>query len=192
MKLVRKKIFTKLSLVGILVLFSALIRVSATQNFGIVEIAKSPSTLVSGENMIVTIDFADVTNISMVKLLVCQLSPEFKCESQPIIMENITNEELPTDIVARFRGEFLVYYENGTSVGYHIFLVYENYTTVTIPESSNFLSMEIVEPTAGEYFFFAGIVGQEEETTKTVGFGFLTVLYGSVILLKMKKRRRKN
>ena len=149
-------------------------------DYGICSLWFNPQPLVSGENLTVIVNFYDTTNVSLVRLLVCQLSPEFKCELTPTLM----NEEYN----ATFVGKFLVYYESGISVGFHIQIEYVNGSSILIPDRANFLEFEIAEPVTGEFFFDAGIV--VDSTEKTRGFLVLTAVLSLMVTTIWIKRRK--
>jgi hypothetical protein len=151
-------------------------------DYGVSSISIDPQPLVTGENMTISVNFHDITNLSLVKLLVCQLVPEFKCELAPIIMENETSYD--------YVGKFLVYYDKGTSVGFHIQIVYENGSSILIPDRENFLVINTSEPQTDEFFFYAGIVGVSTEETN--GIMILTsILSLMVIAIWIKRRKNK-
>lgn len=149
-------------------------------DYGICSLSFNPKPLVSGDNLTVIVNFYDITNVSLVKLLVCQLSPEFKCEPTPTLMYEEYN--------ATFVGKFLVYYESGISVGFHIQIVYVNGSSVLIPDRVNFLDFETAEPLIGEFFFDAGVV--VDSTEKTSGFLILTAVLSLMVTMIWIKRRK--
>ncbi len=128
----------------ILVLFQNEGMTAYAKDYGITTIQHSPETISTGMNLNVTIDFYDQTEILNIRLLLCQLSPDFVC-SAPIEMEKISPNI--------FSGIFNVTYPEGSVLGYHIMIVYENYSSVIVPDSLDFLSIDnIVEPLPGEYY----------------------------------------
>jgi len=169
----------------ILIISFTIHNAKAVEKYGVTNINHSPQILQQNENMTVTVEFSYDTNISLVKLLICQLSPEFKCEAQPIVMDEITDNV--------YSGKFSVRYDNGTQVGYHIIIVYENFTTVTIPETAEFLELDIIEPVTGEFFINAGKVGEEPTPSKT---GCLCIIPAGAAMLgiaiTIKRRRKKS
>ncbi|MCE7743144.1 MAG: hypothetical protein GOP50_11905 [Candidatus Heimdallarchaeota archaeon] len=159
-------------------------QVSATSDLGITSIEHSPSTLIQGENLTVTVVFYDTTNISQVKLLLCTITPEFLCEPQPILMVEME--------AGTYEGKFLVDYDIGTTVGYHIKIVYENFTSVIIPETPTFLDMDIIEPITGFYFFDAGAVQQRTDSAGCCGIIGTVLAIGSTSLIAKQKKKLKN
>ncbi len=171
-------IFTTLMLFLVLTLNSRTIQ--AEIDYGISSVSIDPQPLVAGENMTIVANFYDTTNVSLVKLLVCQLAPEFKCELTPIIMEEESS--------LSYEGKFLVYYENGVSVGFHLQIVYENGSSILIPDRENFLGFNTSEPETDEFFFYAGIVG--DSTEKTKGIVVITSVLSLMVITIWIKRRK--
>ncbi|MHA1200463.1 MAG: hypothetical protein ACTSQF_14165 [Candidatus Heimdallarchaeaceae archaeon] len=159
-------------------------QVSVTGELGITSIEHSPSSLIQGENLTVTVYFYNTTDISQVKLLICTITPEFLCEPQPIPMV-----EMET---GTYEGKFLVEYDVGTTVGYHIIIVYENFTSVIIPERSALLDMEIIEPLTGFYFFDAGAVQERTDSAGCCGIVGTILAIGSTSLIAKQKKKLKN
>ena len=155
--------------------------IQAEIDYGISSVSIDPQPLVHGKNMTIVAKFYNTTNVSVVKLLVCQLAPEFKCELIPIIMENESS--------LIYVGKFLVYYDKGTSVGFHIQIVYENDSSILIPDRENFLGLNTSEPETGEFFFYAGLVG--DSTEKTKGTAVLTSVLSLMLITIWIKRRKK-
>ena len=178
-KNLKEIIFTVLMIFLVITLNSRTIQ--AQVDYGVSSVSIDPQPLVSGENMTIEVDFYDTTNVSLVKLLVCQLAPEFRCELTPILME----EESSLSYV----GKFLVYYDKGISVGFHIQIIYENSSSVLIPDRENFLGFNTSEPQTDEFFFYAGIVG--DPTEKTNGIAVLTSVFSLMLITIWIKRRKK-
>jgi len=151
-------------------------------DYGICSLSFNPKPLVSGENMTVIVNFYDTTNVSLVKLLICQLSPEFKCEPVPTLMNEEYNET--------FVGKFLVYYKSGVSVGFHIQIVYINGSSLLIPDRANFLDFKTAEPITGEFYFDAGIV--MKSTEKTSGILIITAVLSLMVTTIWIKRKKTN
>ncbi len=159
--------------------------VNASSDYGITSIAQSPTPLIFEENLTITVVFYDTTNISTVKLLICTITPEFLCESQPITMVEITS--------GTYEGKFLIDdYAIGTTVGYHLILTYENFTSIIIPDAPEFLEMEIIEPITGFYFFDAGAVQQRTEEAGCCGIIGATLAVLSTSLIAKRKRKNIN
>jgi hypothetical protein len=180
--MIRKKRYTTIFTFFILFLvltFNSRI-IQAEIDYGVSSITIDPQPLVNGENMTISVEFHDITNVSLVKLLVCQLAPEFRCELTPIIMEE--------ESTLNYAGKFLVYYDKGTSVGFHIQLVYENGSSILIPDRENFLGFNTSEPETDEFFFYAGIVG--DPTEKTNAIAVLTSVFSLMVIAIWIKRRK--
>ena len=178
------KIKTKLSLFIplILIFITAFLvnkQVYANSDYGILSIEYNPSPLISGKNMTVTAIFYDTTNISSVDLLICTFTPDFLCESPIDMIE--TSQGI-------YEGIFLISYDAGTTVGFHIKINYVNDTPATIvPETPEFQDMAIVEPLTGFYYFDAGTV--QVATDETIGCGIVgTILAISSISVVAKKK----
>ncbi|MCG3217090.1 MAG: hypothetical protein KAS63_10215 [Candidatus Heimdallarchaeota archaeon] len=148
--------------------------------YNILTLDHTPKPLQQYENITVSISFSDTSNITYVKLFICRLEPEFLCEDNPIFMQ----ETEPFSYV----GTFLIIYDEGTLVGYHIQLVYSNGSFVVIPDSINFGSISnIVEPVEGDYYISAGIVG---ETVETSSFSFLFVGFCIAFIFIVIRRKK--
>ena len=176
-----KKLKFVLILLGFLSFFSASMQSThAVNTYGITNITKTPQSLKQNENMTVTVEFVDGSLYSLVKLLVCQLEPVYRCDAFPTIMQNTTDDIYSAD--------YLIEFEIGTVVGFTIIIVFENFTTAQIPETSEFLGLEIVEPVSGSFYIAAGTVSGIEDTS-----GFSYFLVGlSVLVITIAIKRRKN
>ena len=167
-------------LIAIVSSFLTIDQVSANGTFGITSIDSNPNPLVTGDNMTVTVLFSDTSNIYSVQLLICTLTPEFLCES-PVDMI-----EIDTGI---YRGIFQIEYEVGTTVGYHIKIVYDNGTSpITIPETPDFLDMDIVEPLTDFFYFDAGTVQEKSDEAGCCGVLGTILAIGTTSLIARKKK----
>lgn len=164
-----------------------LVALNGRAELGIVAVTQSSQTAEPHKDFTVTIQFSNDSDIELVKLLLCQLEPEFYCESNPIIMT-----ETEDDV---YSGTFEVPYENGSTLGYHIMIVYTNGSDVMIPNSLDFLGMDnIVEPATGEFYFSVPVlIGGEnnttQETTLSIPFVSLVAVFIVQKILKHKKRK---
>ncbi|MCG3220811.1 MAG: hypothetical protein H7641_05465 [Candidatus Heimdallarchaeota archaeon] len=177
----KKKLQTMLILLGTLLFLSASVQsTKAINTYGITNITKTPQTLHQNENMTVTVEFVDGSLYDLVKLLVCQLEPVYRCDAFPVIMQNTTD-----DIYA---ADYLIQFDIGTVVGFTIIIVFENFTTAQLPETSEFLGLEIVEPVAESYYIAAGTVSEIDDTS---GFSyFLVGLTVLVVAIAIKRRKK--
>jgi len=147
------------------------------QNYGITGISNEPNIAVLDEYLIFTIEFEDTSDIDNVRILICQLSPEFICEPQPTLTE-------PTD--SGYVGEFLVDYEVGAKLGYKFLISYSNGTDLIVPDRIDFLGItNIVEPVTGDYYIEVDI---QEDTEKTLGYIAFIVISGLLIITIIRKR----
>ncbi len=172
-----------------LVLFQNEGMTAYAKDYGITTIQHSPETISTGMDLNVTIDFYDETEILNVRLLLCQLSPDYVC-SAPIDMEKIKPNI--------FSGIFNITYPEGSVLGYHIMIVYENYSSVIVPDSIDFLSIDnIVEPLPGEYYIKVPIQTatitetSNNDTELTDGFAFTLSFLVLVSFVYLRKRRIK-
>ena len=178
-----------------LVLFQNEGMTAYAKDYGITKIQHSPEIISKGMDLNVTIDFYDETEILNVRLLLCQLSPDFVCSS-PIDMEKIKPNI--------YSGIFNITYPEGSVLGYHIMIVYENYSPVIVPDSLDFLSIDnIVEPLPGEYYIQIPIQTttitetntetntetSNSETEQTKGFAFTLSLLVLVSFVYLRKRK---
>ncbi|MHA1954898.1 MAG: hypothetical protein ACXAAM_06585 [Candidatus Heimdallarchaeaceae archaeon] len=176
-----KKLKSMLILIGVLLILSASVRTTkATDTYGITNITKTPQTLQQNENMTVSVEFVDGSLYALVKLLVCQLEPVYRCDAFPTIMQNTTDDIYSAD--------YLIEFELGTVVGFTIIIVFENFTTAQLPETSEFLGLEIVEPVSGSFYIAAGTVSGTEDTS---GFNYFLVGL-SVLVITIAIKRRNN
>ena len=154
----------------------------ASKSYGISLITKTPQILHQNENMTVTVEFENSSNIYSVKLLVCQLEPVYRCDAFPRIMQNDT-----ADI---FTADYLILFDIGTVVGLSIIITYENFTMVHLPETAELFDLEIVEPETGTFYIAAGTVSDIEENS---GFGiFIVSVSVLVVTIIIKRKRRKS
>jgi hypothetical protein len=153
----------------------------ASADYGITSIEHSPNPLIVEQNMIVTVEFYDSSEVDALRLLVCELAPNFICDPAPIMMEKIGNT---------FSAEYVFTQEENATIGYHIQIIYLNESFIIIPDSQDFLSMSnIVEPLTGDFYFSAGEIGEVNTSN-----GFTIGLISSVIIVAaiVMKRKRKN
>ncbi len=168
MKITKKSIITLTFFFGILIL-SIIQPTYASADYGISSIEHSPNPLLVEQNMTVTVEFYDSSEIDALRLLVCELAPVFKCDPAPIMMQKVGNT---------FSAEYVFTQELNATIGYHIQIIYLNETFIIIPNSQDFLSMEnIVEPLTGDFYFSAGEIEEVDASN-----GFTIGLIGSAIL----------
>ena len=158
--------------------------IQAIENYGVTAIDHTPKTLQKNGILSVTVDFSDNTDILYVKLVICQLEPEFLCNDAPIIMEETATNT--------YSGEFQILYEVGTLVGYHIQLVYTNDSIVFLPDSIDFLGDDnIIEPLTGDFYYNASYVVANTEETSCFGFFFLGISLAFISIVINRKRQIK-
>ncbi len=162
-------------------------------DYGVAGVFTTPIIPQENQYLDFYIDIYDWSNISQVKLLICTLSPQFLCEPQPRLMIMNDNSDWEYRML-------LDTYQNGTHLGYHIQIVYDNASSQIIPDRADFLdSSSIVEPITDEFFFSAGIIGKNSTTpspttTETSSLGVIAVsisLILAVYTLKLKRKRNK-
>jgi len=179
--MIKKNKYLLVLVIGLITLATiSNLKVRASNDYGVSEITHSPTILQKGQNMTVEITFSNNTDVDIVRLLICTLSPSFVCEPQPIVMGNIS--------AITYSADFLIDYDEGTEVGYHIQIIYLNATSIIIPDSSDFLGMDIVEPLTDEFFFSAGIVGGVSETGCCGILSTVLAVTASTIIFKKKKK----
>ena len=153
----------------------------ASPSYGITSVEQSSNALVEGQNMTVTVNFEDTTDVNKSLLLVCQLYPTFQCFN-PIAMINSGNSYI---------GNYTVDQPLNSTIGYHIRIIYDNGSYIEIPDSPDFLSMDNVVEVATDVFYFeAGIVVEDVNGTN----GFTIVIIGSTLLITaiIITKRKKN
>ncbi len=179
MKMKKITLMSLTFLIGILIL-SSIQYSNASADNGITSIEYSPNPLIVEQNMIVTVEFYDSSEVDSLRLLVCELAPDFICDPSPIMMEKIGNT---------FSAEYVLTQEENATIGYHIQIIYLNESFIIIPDSQDFLSMSnIVEPLTGDFYFSAGEI-EEVDTSN----GFTIGLISSAILiaaLSINRRRK--
>ncbi len=168
--------------VGLLLVISlSTTKISASGFYNISEISHTPETLQQGQNLTVEIVFVDDSDIDSVKLLICSLSPTFACKPQPYPMSEIASLTYSVD--------FLVDYDDGTEVGYHIMISYLNGSSIIVPDSDNFLALDnLVEPLTDDFYVSAGYVGGISETGCCGILGAVLAVVSSTIFIKRKKK----
>lgn len=180
MKMKKTTIITLISLFGILI-FSSIQPAIASADYGITSVQHTPNPLDIEQNMTVTVEFYDATDVDVLRLLVCELAPEFICDPSPLIMQQEGNI---------FTASYILTQDLNATIGYHIQIIYENAIVIMIPDSQDFLSMEnVVEPLTGGFYFSAGEIGEANASD-----GFTIGLISSVIIIAaiVMKRKRKN
>lgn len=158
--------------------------IQAIENYGVTDIEHTPKILHQNDFLSVTVDFSDTTDILYVKLIICQLEPEFLCNDAPVIME-----ETETNT---YNGEFQILFDVGTLVGYHIQLVYTNDSIVFLPDSIDFLGdNNIIEPLTGDFYYNASYVVESTEETSCFGFLFLGISLAIISIVINRRRQSK-
>jgi len=153
----------------------------ASPDYGISSIHHSPEELVFNQNITVTIEFYDDPEIDLLKLLVCQISPEFQCDPLPTLMEQDGNS---------FTANYTIHQPINSTVGYHFQIIYSNASYIILPSSSDFLSSDnIIEVQTGVFYFLAGTVLEHAEENS--GLLFSVVFLGLMVFTLLKKRRKK-
>ncbi|MHA1302277.1 MAG: hypothetical protein ACTSQE_09330 [Candidatus Heimdallarchaeaceae archaeon] len=148
--------------------------------YGIQTISHTPDYISPNTNLTVSIEFSDTSDIETIRLLICQLSPEFKCEPKPILMEEETNV---------FTGVFYITYEAGSSLGYHFLISYTNGTDVEVPDSIDFLGLTtIVEPVEDSFYIKVDV--NEPLTEDTPGF-MITFAVPALLIITIYRKKRK-
>ncbi|MHA1115347.1 MAG: hypothetical protein ACTSRR_07520 [Candidatus Heimdallarchaeaceae archaeon] len=114
------------------------------QNYNIKSINETPSFVTPETNVTITIEAYSSEDISYIRLFFCQLSPDFICDTNPVLMEQ--NGDI-------FSGNYYVTQEAGSTIGYHFIVYYENGTNILLPNSLDFLGIDnIVQPTTDSYY----------------------------------------
>ena len=180
MKMKKTTVISLIFLSGILI-FSSIQPTHASADYGITSVQHSPDPLLIEQNMTVTVEFYDAVDLHSLRLLVCELAPEFKCDPNPILMEREGNT---------FSASYVLTQEENATIGYHIQINYMNESSIIIPDNQDFLSMEnIVEPLTGDFYFNAGEI---EETSNSSGFTFGLISSIILIVAVVVKGKRKN
>ncbi len=172
-------IITLTFLFGILI-FSSFQPTYASADYGITSIEHSPNPLLVEQNMTVTVEFYDSSEVDALRLLVCELSPVFKCDPAPIMMVKVGNT---------FSAEYVFTQEVNATIGYHIQIIFLNETFIIIPDSQDFLSMEnIVEPLTGDFYFSAGEI-EEVNTSNGFAIGMIssTILIAAILINRKRE-----
>lgn len=158
MRTKKKNLIYSIALVLLVVSFMKLNCSFASFDYGITEITCTPNPLQRNEYMRIFVDFYDYKDVLTLHMLVCNISPTYELETEPISMIMDDNSD--------WHGIYLVEQENGTEIGYQIKITYKDASNVILPNSLDFLGKtNIVEPEDGVYFFSAGVVGGEEVST---------------------------
>ncbi len=161
--------------------FSSIEQTQALSDYGITSVQHTPDPLLMEQNMTVTVEFYDATDVDVLRLLVCELAPEFICDPSPLIMQQKGNI---------FTANYILTQNLNATIGYHVQIIYENATSLMIPDSQDFLSMSnIVEPLTADFYFSAGEIGEVSTSN-----GFTIGLISSVIIVAaiVLKRKRQN
>jgi len=180
MKMKKTTLISLTFLIGVMI-FSSTQHSNASADYGITSVQHTPDPLLMEQNMTVTVVFYDASELHSLRLLVCELAPQFICDPSPILMERVGDT---------FSASYILTQEENATIGYHIQINYMNESSIMIPDSQDFLSMSnIVEPLTGDFYFSAGEI--EEVNTSN---GFTIGLISSVILVAaiVIKRKRKN
>ena len=147
------------------------------QNYNIKSINQTPSYVTPETNISITIEVYYSENISYIRLFFCQLSPDFICDTKPILMEQNGNV---------FSGNYYITQESGSTIGYHFIVYYTNGTNILLPNSVDFLGLDnIIQPTADSYYIKIDI---NEPTTEKTPVYLFTSLFSLFIIPIVRKK----
>lgn len=144
----------------------------------------SPSEVIVSTTVIVEITFSDSTNISGAQIQYCAIEPDYVCYFPKSVMEQKSTNA--------WEGNFTVQ-ETSEIIGYEIIISFENESTITAPDSNNYLGYSnIAEPIVGVFYFTIDL----SITTQTapLGIGFIEIAVGigviTIARFKNGKKRR--
>ena len=179
MKIRKTNLITVFFVFGILI-FSSIQSTQASADYGITSVQHSPNPLVKDHNMTVTVEFYNSSEVNLLRLLVCELAPEFICDPSPILMQRDGDT---------FTVEYVFTQEENATIGFHIQIIFLNDSILMIPDSSDFLNMEnIDEPSTGDYYFSAGEIKGETEVTNGFTIGIISsAIFIAVLVMKRKR-----
>ena len=181
----KKKMIQTFTFILLMSLMLVSQNINGLEDYGVTVINHTPETLHQNDILSVTVDFSDTTDIIFVKLIICQLEPQFLCEDSPIIME-----ETETNA---YTGDFPILFDVGTLVGYHIQIVYTNDSVIFLPDSIDFLDADnIIEPFTGDFYYNASYVLEPPEETSNVNSIFLCISLAIISIVINKKRQNKH
>lgn len=149
--------------------------INSTQaaNNGVLDITNSPSIVKYSENMTVSITFSDVTNITSVGLIYCQLQPVYMCHYPfNYLTQTITNV---------FSVNVTIKDQYPAVIGYEIFIEYKNNQTINFPDSRKLdYGLDIVEPANNTYYY--KVMLEKSNNTSSTHTNILNFPISSIIL----------
>ena len=160
---------------------------NANGELAILSVSHTPTTVSKDTVVTVEITFNDDTNVSGIQIQYCSLEPEFLCHFPKIAM---TSETANT-----WNGSFTVIEEGGT-IGYALYILLLNGTTIHAPDSIDYLShTNVAEPNTGNFYFTIDLTEITPTNSAPLSFGLceLAITFSAVVLTRtMIGKRRKN
>lgn len=185
-----KKYRINSTIIGFLILVFAIfivtqVNIISAENPTIISVTHSPLIPSQGTIVNVQITFNDDTNVSNINIQYCSLTPIYSCHPTRYAMM-----DLGSNI---WSGNFTVTEEGGT-IGFELLISLTNGTTITAPDSSDFLGYEnIVEPITGFFYFQIELAEITNSTPVNVSIGEIAIIFNSIIIIRaISIRRKKN
>lgn len=185
-----KKSKIKITIVSLLLLafilaFTARVSIAKAESLSIISVIHAPTMPSQGTDVNVQVTFNDDSNVSTIRIQYCSLTPIYSCHSTQYSMTEIGSN--------LWSGNFTVTEESGT-IGFELIISLTNGSTITAPDSSDFLGYDnIVEPITGFFYFSIDITESTNTAPMNVSIGEIAIIFSSIIMIRtISQRRKKN
>ncbi len=148
----------------------------------VLSVTHQPLVVTYQTNLTVTITFDYAINVTGVQIQYCQIEPAFTCHFPKIDMIFLTSWV--------WAGSFIVLEESGI-IGYKLFVNLQT-TDFVAPNESGYLGYDnIVEPSAGE-FYFSVELNTTDATPMNFGLPCIALTFGAIVLIRKRLRSIRN
>ncbi len=156
-----------------------------------VSIVQSPSNqeIAPNTRINISITFTSYSEIALVVLFYCSLSPEFICHYPGLNMtRKISNDQSS----AQYFTNFTPGYENGTTMGYHFVIENENSSKQIIPENESYDNYSnIVKASDNQFYFAISLIETQKRSSSNVSFfPFWFIIIELIFLIALYKEQK--
>lgn len=129
----------------------------------------------------ITLVFTNDSEITSVLLYYCSLSPEFICHYPGL---NMTRKSSIGHSNSHYWSSFIPEYENGTTMGYHFIIEYENLSQQIIPENETFNNYtNIIKASDNQFYFSILLIDMQSESSSDVPSISLWILIVELVFI---------
>jgi len=155
----------------------------SVQGWNVSKVSHSPEIPKTGEDVEITIEFEDASNISSIFIIYCTIEP-FKCQAPVDISENSVNENTFTYTITKK-------YDPGTQIGFKFKVTYQNSTIQYVPKSQDDSNIHSLSgPFGGSYYFIYTLESELPLLYIIVPFLIVSIVPVIIAILFWKKKRK--